>query len=154
MRALTVQQPWAGLIASSAKTVENRSWPPPRAALGHQVAIHAGKTTDTEAARRFITDRTDSSTALHLIARPACQKLGSVIAVAMLSGAHLGGRYDCQECTSLDSAWAVSESWHWCLRDVVALAEPVPARGLLGLWELSEEVESLVRQQLPAPPPW
>ena len=43
MRAITLYQPWASLIAHGVKKVETRSWPPPRVALGRLLAIHAGK---------------------------------------------------------------------------------------------------------------
>lgn len=43
MNALTLWQPWASLIASGHKTIETRSWRPPTAAIGKQLAIHAGK---------------------------------------------------------------------------------------------------------------
>ena len=44
MRALTLHQPWATLIALGIKTIETRSWPPPRNLMGQTVAIHAGRT--------------------------------------------------------------------------------------------------------------
>lgn len=43
MRALTVKQPWASLIASGIKRVENRTYPVPKTVRGQRVAIHAGK---------------------------------------------------------------------------------------------------------------
>lgn len=43
MRALTVKQPWASLIASGIKQVENRTYPVPRTVRGQRIAIHAGK---------------------------------------------------------------------------------------------------------------
>jgi hypothetical protein len=43
MRALTVKQPWASLIASGIKQVENRTYPVPKTVRGERVAIHAGK---------------------------------------------------------------------------------------------------------------
>lgn len=42
MRALTIRQPWASLIAQGVKTIETRSWKAPAAAIGERVAIHAG----------------------------------------------------------------------------------------------------------------
>lgn len=42
MKTLTVKQPWASLIASGRKRVENRSWRPPAALIGQRIAIHAG----------------------------------------------------------------------------------------------------------------
>ena len=44
MRALTLHQPWATLIALGIKTIETRSWPPPAGMLGQTIAIHAGRT--------------------------------------------------------------------------------------------------------------
>lgn len=44
MRALTVHQPWAQLIAVGAKTIETRSWPPPDALIGEVLVIHAAAT--------------------------------------------------------------------------------------------------------------
>jgi len=43
MRALTVKQPWASLIASGLKQIENRTYPVPKTVRGARVAIHAGK---------------------------------------------------------------------------------------------------------------
>lgn len=44
MKALTVWQPWAGLLARGTKRVENRTWAPRPCELrpGDYVAIHAG----------------------------------------------------------------------------------------------------------------
>ena len=42
MRALTIQQPWATLIARGRKSIETRSWPAPPALIGQRLAIHAG----------------------------------------------------------------------------------------------------------------
>ena len=44
MNALTLHQPWASLIAHGVKTIETRSWAPPRHAIGQELAIHAGAT--------------------------------------------------------------------------------------------------------------
>lgn len=42
MRAITLWQPWASLIAEGAKTIETRPFPHPwRSAVGERVAIHA-----------------------------------------------------------------------------------------------------------------
>lgn len=44
MKALTLHQPWASLIARGVKTYETRSWQPPESMRGQVFAIHAGKT--------------------------------------------------------------------------------------------------------------
>lgn len=43
MRAITIRQPWASLIAEGVKTIETRVKPHPwRSAIGETIAIHAG----------------------------------------------------------------------------------------------------------------
>lgn len=46
MKALSIQQPWAWLIASGRKDIENRSW---RTNYRGLFFIHAGKTQDVDA---------------------------------------------------------------------------------------------------------
>lgn len=54
MRALTVKQPWASLIASGIKQVENRTYKPPTTMLGgKRFAIHAGKGFDADWHRSY-----------------------------------------------------------------------------------------------------
>ncbi len=48
MRALSIQQPWASLIVSGYKHVENRNW---STKFRGEFLIHAGKTIDKEAMR-------------------------------------------------------------------------------------------------------
>ena len=42
MKALTIWQPWASLIAMGAKPYEFRGWKPPKSLIGQRLAIHAG----------------------------------------------------------------------------------------------------------------
>jgi hypothetical protein len=46
MKAISLWQPWASLIACSAKPFETRSWAPPRGMIGQTIAIHAAKKID------------------------------------------------------------------------------------------------------------
>jgi hypothetical protein len=43
MKAITLKQPWASLVASGLKQVENRTWAVPKSIRGERIAIHAGK---------------------------------------------------------------------------------------------------------------
>lgn len=43
MKALTLWQPWASLIAVGVKTIETRSWAAPKSLIGQRIAIHAAK---------------------------------------------------------------------------------------------------------------
>lgn len=49
MKAISLWQPWASLVAVGAKPYETRSWAPPEALIGQPIAIHAAKRVDREA---------------------------------------------------------------------------------------------------------
>ena len=125
MRALSVRQPWAWAIAYAGKTVENRS-----RRFNHEglVAIHASLGLDEPG---FFPRNEAGHT--------AARKLDA-----------LGGRSNFwdADCHAKCSPWAIDGQWHICLDDVRPLAEPVPARGKLGLWTVPEDVESAVRAQI------
>ena len=44
MKAISIKQPWASLIAHGIKDIENRTWKCPKKYLGQRVLIHAAKT--------------------------------------------------------------------------------------------------------------
>lgn len=46
MKAISLWQPWASLIACGAKPYETRSWAPPLGLIGQTIAIHAAKKID------------------------------------------------------------------------------------------------------------
>lgn len=50
MKAISLWQPWASLIACGAKIYETRDWAPPRNLIGQPIAIHAAKKVDKGAA--------------------------------------------------------------------------------------------------------
>jgi len=43
VKAISLWQPWASLIAEGLKQTETRSWAPPPALIGERIAIHAAK---------------------------------------------------------------------------------------------------------------
>jgi len=144
LRALTVRQPWAHMIAHCGKNVENRGRQTRYRGL---LAVHAG------AASRW--DRSGEQSPLvrqawrecghlpaHLDRGSPWINLGAVIAVAELAGCHHSD--ECGRC----SAWSQPDGWHWELRDVRPLRAPVPCKGKLGLWRLPEYAEKGVREQL------
>jgi predicted transcriptional regulator len=113
MRALTVRQPWAGLIVAGVKAVENRTWRPPADVIGERIAIHAG---------RHAVDA--CSYGVDTSARGAI--VGTVRIVDVVRDA--------------ESVWAQPDCWHWMLDEASALTVPVPAKGRLGLWEVPDNI--------------
>lgn len=45
MKAISIKQPWASLIAHGIKDIENRTWPCPKKYIGQRVLIHASQRT-------------------------------------------------------------------------------------------------------------
>jgi len=51
MKAISLWQPWASLIAAGLKPYETRDWFPPAKLIGQKIAIHAAKKVDKGAAQ-------------------------------------------------------------------------------------------------------
>ena len=110
---LTVRQPWASLIVSGIKTVENRTW-----STTHRgrLLIHAGsnKARTSAAATAF---------GEHPGYYPLGVVIGSVDVVDVVRDSGL--------------PYAVKDHWHWILANPVAFDDPIPASGSLGLWRIT-----------------
>jgi hypothetical protein len=134
LRALTIRQPWAGLIATNQKTIENRTWAPPKnLAPGSLLAIHAAAVIDKTTNRQ-------------VYGVPACcLPLGAVVAVTRLLGAH---QESPDRCTQACRTWGWADHWHWQFGDTVAVAQPLPTKGRLGVWTLPADLDADVRRQL------
>lgn len=126
MRALTIRQPWAGAIAHQTKRVENRSWKLPAKHEGARILIHAGAQLDHDAQ----------------VYGPGLGVYGAVVAVATITDCHWAEEGTC--C----GPWGFARAYHWTLADVVALAQPVPAKGALGFWTVPDDVLAAVQRQV------
>jgi hypothetical protein len=162
MRALTLTQPWAGLVASGIKLVENR----PRRMIktedfGKPFAVHASKVIDDGVYSRINDLAPDLRDGVVLLLEMPWWRLSritsAVIAVATLSDAlYIGGNSPETTRRMLDRAFGPGheqERWTfgptcYVLRDVRALAEPVPCRGWQGFWTLPDDVAARVEAQL------
>lgn len=113
MRALTICQPYAELIARGDKPIENRTW---ATAYRGPLAIHAGKS------REWLDDD-DERLYPGMV-------FGAVIAIAELA--------DCVRVESLPRHLQHHEHANgpWCfILSNVRRIEPVPFRGAQGFWE-------------------
>lgn len=154
MRALTLTQPWAGLVASGIKLIENR----PRSIVkrddfGQQFAIHASREIDESVYRRIfeiapeLPGRTpaESGCRWHVLSRITSAVIGvaTVVRSVTPSEVETGAIPDADQ-----RRWFFGPVGY-VLRDVRALATPVPCRGALGFWTLPADVERMVAEQLP-----
>ena len=149
MKALTIWQPWASLIACGHKTVETRSWAPPRELIGERIAIHAAK-------RQVQRSEVDSLMRC-LYSAPGPMPvhgewpLGAVVATAVIRevltvywrdpadatvSAHPAGQPTAWREVPVCACGDYSEGrWLWMLDEIEPLDPPSPARGYQGLWE-------------------
>src|SRR3990167_6831361 len=131
MKALTITQPWATLVALGAKRIETRGW---ATAYRGPVAIHAAK-----AYPRWARETCDEP--------PFRAALGNLDPDGLLRGYVLATAelIDCVPTEAINlSGLAGNERYFgdfaenrfaWILYRAKPLSEPLPARGALGLWE-------------------
>lgn len=151
MKALSVRPPWSAAIAHFGKRVENRSW-----YTRHRgpLAVHATVKLDGGGDHLFTHVARVAGQPVERV-RDLSQVRSAIIAVARLT-AVCSASLAVEPGSSLRcpcGPWAVAGQRHFLLADVRALAEPVPATGTLGLWELPDDVEAAVRAQLGAEVP-
>lgn len=160
MRALTLTQPWAGLVASGVKLVENRPRKMIKAAdFGTVFAIHASRQVDegvyervAELAPEMLTIARNIGGGRDRFYKGDWYRLSritsAVIAIATVEAVIEGPAAGIGD-------WLPDDQHRWyfgpvgyVLRDVRALAEPVPCRGALGFWTLPPDVAARVEAQL------
>jgi len=164
---LTIRQPWCWAIVYGQKPVENRSW---NMRYRGPLYLHAGARSrwDPDGAasplvqaawRKYLHDSVPGWPGLpcsdvELNRKTTLMPFGAVTALAEVTGCHHSD--ECMFPASQElhgvrsgcSPWAARGQWHMELSDVRPLPEPVPCRGMLGLWRLPADVEKAVRAQL------
>ena len=135
VKALSLHQPWASLIAAGFKSIETRSWPPPQSLIGQRIAIHAAKKVvafpDTPAYREF-NDAVNNALGHDWL---RTSQRGAVVAIATLYNVRqVQADTVIPEGDELLFGDFTLGRWMWELSDVQPLDPPVPARGHQGLW--------------------
>lgn len=160
MRALTLTQPWAGLVASGIKRVENR----PRHMIqredcGKVFAIHASRELRHDVMRKIIELRPDLCPDMDQPWVRLAAVTSAIIAVATLETCLVGAdgegwAHEGWPAVDFGRGLAADQRrWFfgpvgYVLRDIRALPTPVPARGYLGFWTVPPEVELAIMEQL------
>lgn len=130
MKAISILQPWATLIAVGAKRIETRSW---ATKYRGPLAIHASKGLPKEGIPVIaVTEAQRLAKADRFLDLPR----GVVIATCnMVDCIQIGDEFPG---TISDQEYAFGDyeygRYAWILEDVRPLPEPVPAKGMLGLW--------------------
>ncbi|MEX0718661.1 MAG: ASCH domain-containing protein [Planctomycetaceae bacterium] len=134
MKALTVWQPWASLLALGMKRYETRGW---LTSYRGPLAIHAGAKRDGVVHAVCGIEPFCSILAEHGFAGPAELPYGAVIAVGELVACH---PVETLKLSKLERAVGdFSEGrFAWEFANVRMLDTPIPARGWHQLWDWEE----------------
>lgn len=172
LRAATLTQPWAGLVASGIKPIENRDRNIAGPDLfGKRVAIHASREIDEDVYARIIDidgdayratylDRSDGMLVAAIDTSSRWYKLSritsAIIGVATLAAKIVGDDPDTlhaarEHLGALAGTGALK--WYfgpigYILTDIIALPEPVPCKGALGFWRVPHDKRDAIYAQL------
>ena len=144
MKALSLFQPWAALVAAGQKKIETRSWSTQyRGALAIHVSgripaeckhlIGPGCEPFASALKGVLWDWPEGSMCAQQL--PENYHLGCVIAVGRLVRCELIGLNYPASLNELSFGDFRIGRYAWILEDVRALETPVQVKGSLGLWE-------------------
>lgn len=166
IRALTLRQPWAFAILHLGKSVENRSWKPPRSVIGKRIAIHAGLTLDQPGDNKLRTwlrawEELDLLGKLHA----ADMYPGCIIGTVLVTGwaraipnplndtalpaleYRQAGPTDRRYARSLVyNRWAEAGSYQWGLANPEPVEHPVRCRGAQGIWTIPPELDGTLQK--------
>ncbi len=132
LRALTVSEPFASMIAGGEKLIENRKWQTDYRGL---LAIHAGK--GTQYLTRYELRRYPAGCVLAVVRLVSCIYKPYAVEeyAARRAPYHLrrDGLTRCDLGRILDDVHAEGP-YLWILADLAPFRQPIPARGAQGLW--------------------
>jgi len=128
MKALSVKQPWASLIALGIKDIENRTWACPKKYIGTRVLIHASKIGVKDGWRALTEAQIREASNKGLIGYkygelPSSAIIGSVVIV------------NCVQ--NHPSIWAEQGVYNWVLANPVIYDKPISVKGKLSFWEFN-----------------
>ena len=144
MKAFTLIEPWASLVAWGFKRVETRSW---RSRYRGTIAIHASKNNKVVKDLGYVStlfEEAGCKIPPSWPRHPEEYPLGKVIAIVKLSDCRKMDQALIDAQTTQErafGAWAVGRC-AWFLEGVRRIPEAIPCRGALSLWELNGEVEA------------
>jgi hypothetical protein len=148
MKALTLWQPYATLIAIGSKRVETRSWHTLHYEGRPWIGIHAAKRTPkVELRLAFQGPVIRAALTAHKIT-PADLPHGAIVAVARLVGCGSAADTDRFTWNEQGQGWFGPGRWAWMLDDVRQLPTPVPATGAQGLWTIPAATVQTIDQML------
>lgn len=136
MKAISIKQPWAYLIAAGIKDIENRTWKCPGKYIGERVLIHASKT-QYETPMYLLTDEQyDSIKQEKRIEINNSLEYGCIIGSIEIVDCVVNHPSIWAEKTNLPEQLSNECIWNWVLANPILFDEPIlNVKGKLGFWE-------------------
>jgi hypothetical protein len=149
-------QPWASLVAIGENSIETRSW-----STRHRgpLVIHSAKGFPADARQLCSETPYRQMLARHGHTSVSTLPIGAIIAVAELVDVMQFTRGSLREVRARARAGELPEHeadfgdfspgrFGWVLENVRALRDPIPARGMLGLWQVPAAIQRKIERQL------
>ncbi len=132
MKAISLLQPWASLVVMGVKTIETRSW-----ATQHRgiILIHASM---GKAGNIFAMEKPFKKYIPDFKALPFGAIIGSVTITGLVPVTHTGLPENVMaQLTMEEKAFGDYSGgrFAWLLADAVKFEQPIPARGMLNVWD-------------------
>ncbi len=123
MKALSIRQPWAWLIAAGHKDIENRTW---ATSLRGRVYIHAGRTIDSD----YLCDIASGLTDIDQDLRRKMLDMNGWVVGAII------GEVDIVDCVVRSASPWFAGPFGFVLSNSLLYDIPIPFKGRLGLFEV------------------
>ena len=143
MKVLSIRQPWAWLIMTGLKDVENRTW---NTDFRGRFAIHASKKFDWDALIVLLKKRVPSwitqSMIAHLGLELAETPEKSKVTESLDEFGVILGEITLVDCTKRNSSvWCDSGLYHFLLKNPIPFRKNIAAAGKLGFWNFERNVK-------------
>lgn len=137
MKTLSIKQPWAGFILQGQKPVENRTW---MSGYVGPMLIHAGKDFDKNVPEEIIVESEIFKMEIDEI---SAFRTGAVVGIVW--------KDTCFRACSRSGQKVTPSIWHdpgmvwWPMKHAAPLAEPIPAKGSLSLFDFEIDPQTPLR---------
>lgn len=135
MKAISIKQPWAYLIAAGIKDIENRTWKCPGKYIGERVLIHASKTQHETPMYLLTDEQYDSIKQEKRIEINNSLEYGCIIGSIEIVDCVVNHTSIWAEKTNLPEQLSNECKWNWVLANPILFDEPIlNVKGKLGFW--------------------
>lgn len=138
MKAISLTQPWAVLVAKGEKKIDTRSW---RTRYRGQLAIHASKKITDEAKSKFY----QNNYFIETLKKYGITNHGMLLTGCILAKVKLVDIVRTEDIVSSLSEKEIAFGdyspgrWAWILEDLVEFPSAVEAKGGLSVWDWNDE---------------